>query len=226
MTDNIPHLENDRIYDWAIHMFRPVAMVNRLLDKNYEDKLTETVFKYWLLPIVVSLLINSVILYSFGINVEEHKFLSALTVVLDTVELIAECFILYALLVMVGARPYVGDVFVCYTVIVVFSPVFAILAAPNTYFRIAMLEQIRQQHLSAAASLQYFLDNAANLKKLIDEKINFPGQNILLAAYTILSISLRVVLAESLTQVLVFDRLAKGFALDIPWSWRLREGGE
>jgi hypothetical protein len=207
MTDSSSSVHNERIVDWAVHVFRPIEMVNQLVKKNYQDRLTETIYKFWLLPIGVSLLINAVILYSYGIDVEAHKAFSALTVVLDTVELVAECFILFGLLIAMGATVRVGDVFVCYTVIVIFSPLFTLLAAPNVYYRVSLLEQIKGQHLDFAASLKYFLNNAADLAKLINEQLYFPGRPILGYAYETLNILLKVILAESLTQLLIFDRL-------------------
>jgi hypothetical protein len=200
-------LSNERILDWFFHVFRPIHMLNLLFEKGYENRPRHLFYKFWLFPIALSLLVKTIIFYSFGIDVEAHKTISVLIFAFDIFELFAECFILYLLLLIINPRVRVGQVFVCYTIIAIFSPVLTLLAAPDTYYRISVLKEISDQHLGLAASLKYFLDNAANLQSTINERIHFPGQFILGYASGLLSTGLRVVLAESLIQVLPSERL-------------------
>jgi hypothetical protein len=207
MATDEANLPNERTLDWFFHVFRPISMLNVLLDKDYQNRSGQLFYKFWLFPIVLSLFVKAIIFYSFGVDVESHKAISVLTLAFDTFELFAECFILYLLLLIINPRVRVGKVFVCYTIIVTFSPVLTLLAAPDTYYRIAVLKEISDQHLSLAASVKYLLDNAVNLQVTINERIHFPGQFVLGYTSGLVNAGLRVVLAESLIQVLPSERL-------------------
>jgi hypothetical protein len=172
-------LSKDRILDWIFHLFRPVSFINFLRERDYQRRSLDLLYKFWLPPIIVSLAINSIIFYSIGIDVESRKPLVILGIVFGAFELLAECMILYLLLRMMSDSIQAGETLVCFTIIVIFSPILTLFAAPNTYYRASLLREISAQHFGLAASIKYFLANAPNLQATISNRIYFPGQYLL-----------------------------------------------
>jgi hypothetical protein len=151
--------------DWAQQLINPLNVVRCSLRENYHDDLSALFVKYWAFPIVLTFAANAVVFHIYNIEITQHLEFLILYLVSLSLKLFFAAFIIHATLKVVGLESKLGVVFLCYSIIVIYSPIMSCLVIPNTFNLYSMLKQIKDLHLDLITLYHYFFDHVGELTK-------------------------------------------------------------
>jgi hypothetical protein len=147
------------VFNWLRSFFAPVAIVRECIKNNLQDDLTNLFGQYWAVPGMAILATNAFVLHQFGIEIKSDPVLIALYLLVACGRLIFEAFVLVIVLWLLKLRVQQGLVLVCYTIAVVYAPLFNWLSIPASLHQHAILSFIKNQNVETGDLFSYFFKN-------------------------------------------------------------------
>jgi hypothetical protein len=194
--------------NWLTNLFSPIDAIRDALVRRYDDvkRLRKLVHSFWLFPILLSMALDGLVFFRFGINLVQNVPFLILYTTAVALRLLAGPAILFATLAALGARMRLGLIFVCYTVVVIYSPFVSVTDMPSSFVRFETVKDVLSQNLSFLDSLSYFRDNVAalNAKHPLDLGTLY---RLFASAIGVLTLCVNVALAEVIVQAGKLDRV-------------------
>jgi hypothetical protein len=158
------------VFNWFRSLFAPVAIVRECIKNNLQDDLTNLFAQHWVVPGMIILATNAFVLHQVGIEIKSDAVLIALYMLVACGRLVFEAFVLIIMLRLLKLRVQQGLVLVCYTIAVVYAPLFNWLSVPAWIHQHAILGFIKSQNVEVGDLPSYFLNNI----QLISERFGPP----------------------------------------------------
>jgi hypothetical protein len=114
---------------------------------------------YWAVPGMAILATNAVVLHQFGIELKSDPVLIALYLFVACMRLVFEAYVLIVVLGLLKLRVPQGLVLVCYTIAVVYAPLFSWLSIPASLHQHVILSFIKSHNVEAGELASYFFKN-------------------------------------------------------------------
>jgi hypothetical protein len=153
------------VFNWLRSFFAPVAIVRECIRNNLQDDTGNLFGQYWAVPGTAILTTNAFVLHLFGVEIKSDPVLIALYLVVACARLIFEAFVLVIVLRLLKVRVQQGLVLVCYTIAVVYAPLFNWLSIPASLHQHAILSFIKSQKIEAGDLISYFFANIEEITR-------------------------------------------------------------
>jgi hypothetical protein len=188
------------VIDWGRYVFVPLSLVRESFEKNLQNDIGSLVRAYWGVPITLSVATDAVVLHLYGVSFFSDPAFSLLYLTLTILKFLFGAFILYGVLRLMNAPATQGIAFVCFSIFVIYSPLFAWGKIPQAVHVYDVLLLLKGQHLTIRDALSYFLTHAVE----IDAQTPVPtiAPIFRLLTYTI-SLFSSMMVAECLTQMIL-----------------------
>jgi hypothetical protein len=147
------------VLNWIRSVFAPVAIVRECIKNNLQEDMPTLFGNYWAVPGMAILATNAFVLHQFGIELKSDPVLIALYLFVACMRLVFEAYVLVVVLGLLKLRVPQGLVLVCYTIAVVYAPLFSWLSIPASLHQHAILSFIKSQNVEAGELVSYFFKN-------------------------------------------------------------------
>jgi hypothetical protein len=193
------------IFDWARHVFSPLSLVRESLRQNLQNDIGTLFGRYWITPIILTIVTDAVVLHFYGIEFKSDPSLTLLYFAFGCLKIVLETFILFGILRLMGVQVTQGIAFVCFSIAVTYAPLLGWIGVPQAVHLYDILVFLRSQHLSVTDTISFFVSHA----KEINEKLAQPVPPIVpylgMASNAINLLSATLV-AECVAQILSLSR--------------------
>jgi hypothetical protein len=147
------------VFNWLRSFFAPVEIVRECLKNNFQNDLPNLFGQYWAVPGMAILATNAFVLHQSGIDIKSDPMLIAMYLFVACGRLILEAFVLVMALWLLKLRVHQGLVLVCYTIAIVYAPLFNWLSIPTSLHQHAVLNFMKSQNVEAGDLASYFVNN-------------------------------------------------------------------
>jgi hypothetical protein len=187
---------------WARQLASPSELVRSCLQ---ESDWMIVIAKFWAFPIVLSIAIDgALVLHAYGLDLHLQPTALLLYFVYTCLKWLIAATAIILLLKLFGLTSRFNVVVSCYTIVVIYAPIFSLSESPNAHYQLSVLSQVKAQHLDLIDSIKYLVLHVKEMKQptvpgsLLFVLANLEGVFVLVSS---------VFAAESLTQYLLNDRL-------------------
>jgi hypothetical protein len=203
--------------EWIFDCFKPIDTVKQAIQVQRQEGRTKFLGRFWAMPIVIALLLNVPIFRSVSLSVEHDTIMMGFLLLSDSVKQALGGFVLLAILRIFRIRLDTTVAMGCYTIFVIYSPIFALMELHETYIRDLVLVNIKAQHLELLDSLTFWLGGKA--KPSPDDVTNWPSviaiTNWIYQIRNVFNLVEIVFVAECLSQIIAANRFRTYFAVTV-----------
>ena len=193
------------LFAWLVQLFRPYSIVRAIFEQNLQDNPSGIVASFWFIPIVLLLGTDFVVLHFYGADFATYWPLTLLYLAFVSLKLVFEAFVLFAVLRLMSVNVTPGMAFVCFSLIVIYTPLFSWIGIPQAVHTYDLLTLLKSQHLNFADTVTYFFVHA----KEINEKLAYSAPRVVLnisVAGSVVYLISATLLAELVSQMLNVER--------------------
>lgn len=147
--------------EWLWYCARPLDVVADAVATQRSEGRRAFIVKFWVAPIVVTLLFNIPVLKSLSIDVDRSAFAIATLLLSVSLNQVFGGIILISIIKIFNIKAESTVALACYTLFVVYSPVTAIFGLPASYSRGLIVAGVKAQQLGLMDSFSYFLRGLA-----------------------------------------------------------------
>ena len=198
---NWPQSVITALFVWLVYLFRPYAAIGDIFEQKLQDSPSAIVGKFWFIPIALTLSTDFVVLRFFGADFANYWPLTLLYLAFVSLKLVFEAFVLFAVLHLMKVDVSPGMSFVCFTLIVIYTPLFSWIGIPQAVHMYDLVALLKSQHLNFADTITYFVAHATEINK----KIAYSAPTVVLyinACGVVIYLISTTLVAEALSQML------------------------
>jgi hypothetical protein len=189
--------------DWPRQLFSPLSVVRDSLNRSLQNDTRTLIGAYWSFPIILAVLTDAVVLHFYGIEFKDEPAFSVLYLTFTSLKLIFEAFILFAVLRLMRVKVTQGMVFVCYSIVAIYSPLFGWAEIPRAAHLYDVMTLLKAQHFGVMNTVSYFWRHAVAINNAMPSPDIVPYLAVVTRAISLLSLTL---VAECLAQMLKLER--------------------
>jgi hypothetical protein len=193
------------VFDWARYICAPLWLVRESIERNLHEDPRRLILNSWVFPVLLTIGTNALVLRFYGIDFENERLVALGFVVFAALKMLVEAFILFGVVRLMRAEVTVGLTFVCFSIVVVYSPQFSWIGIQETVHSYDILALLKAQHLGVADTISYFFDHAKEINEKLTVPIPAMVPYLAVASYAIYLFSTTLV-ADCLAQVFRLDR--------------------
>jgi hypothetical protein len=195
----------ETIGDWATQLTNPPNALNRYVIESSRYGFRGVVRRFWLFPIIFSIFLDTVLVFSaFGSDLQSKGPAFALYLVYTFLKWFIGAGLIHLLLNCFRQTSNFNIVVACYTIFVIWAPIFSLLESPGLYNQMWLVSQLRSRQLDLVGTIKYLMDHANELKQ--PEFWSF-ATTLLWQVESAIFLIVGVFVAESLTTRLLNDRV-------------------
>ena len=158
------------VFDWSRYIFAPLSLVRESMERNLHEDPRRLILNCWVFPALLTVCTNALVLHFYGIDFENERLVALGYVAFAGLKILAEAFILFGVLRMMHVDVTPGLTFVCFSIVVAYSPLFSWIGIQETVHSYDILALLKAEHLGVADSSSYMFSHA----KEINEKLTVP----------------------------------------------------
>jgi hypothetical protein len=179
--------------------------MERCLAENAANGFQGVARKFWLFPIGLSIALDLALVFTaFGLKLESGGPAFALYLVYSCLKWFIGAAAISLLLKVFGQTARLDIVLACYTLFVIYAPIFSLCTSPNLYYEMWLALQLKAQNLDLVDTLSYVVAHAKDLKPSgVQNFMILASSQIVSAIFIIPS----VLLSEILTNRLINDKV-------------------
>jgi hypothetical protein len=193
------------ILDWSRYVFSPLSLVRESILKNLHNDVSVLVYTYWLFPILLIIATDAVVLHFYGIEFKIDQAFTLLYLAFACLKLFFGAFILFGVLRIMRVKVTQGIVFLCFSIVVMYAPLFSWIGVPQAVHLYDVLTLLKAQNLGAADTLSYFWHHAREINETLAQPLPAIAPYLTMVSYAISLLSSMLV-AECLAQMLEMQR--------------------
>jgi hypothetical protein len=191
------------IADWVHYLANPSELVVLCIQESKSGS-RAVVEKFWFFPIGCSMAINAVlVLRAYGFDIQSQAPALAIYFVYMCLKSLFGAIAITVLLSLFRFTPRRDIVFSCYTIVVMYAPIFSVLDCAGSYYQLEILSQIKAQHLDFADSFRFLRAHANEMKQ---SEIQATVITVSAQLESAMFVVANVLTAECLTRYLMNDR--------------------
>lgn len=189
----------ESVSEWATLVFRPLELFTYVIrDKPGSDAI-KVMTRFWWLPIFFTVLVDGATLHTFGIELNSEPVFSLAYTTISILKPFCEAILLYYVLRLMKIDITLELVFICYTMTVIYAPIFSWLKIPSLIQNYSLLVHLKSQHLDATGTFQYFTAHSKEIMKSIS--LPFPSVAPYLSSFSsVISLLASTLVAECISQ--------------------------
>ena len=193
------------VLNWLRGLLEPISVVRECIQKGLQGDKTSLFTQFWAVPVAVILVTNWFVLDVVHIEIKSRPVLFILYVFIACGRLILEAFILISVLRLFKLRIPSGLVLVCYTIEVVYAPLFSWINVPTSIRTHEMLLFMKSQNVTLENIIPYFFQHIDLINQNVGPPI--PAYNAELAvASWCMNLLAATLVAECISQAGKIER--------------------
>ena len=111
------------VFRWSQWIANPPKLVRQCLSGEYRNDTKTLIIDFWAFPIFASVIIEAIVLTTYNVDLLSTPALLAIYLIFTSLRSFIAIALLFALLKLLDVRSDFGAVAVCYTIVVVYTPV-------------------------------------------------------------------------------------------------------
>jgi hypothetical protein len=205
MMFGLPQAIITAVFDWARYLFAPLDLIRETSAQHLESNTGRLIVGYWSAPIVLCIVVDALVLRSYGIKLESDAELTLLYLTFAILKVLAGGYLLFLVLRLTGVKVTSGVTLLIFSITVVYSPLFSWIGIPQAAFTYGVAATLRAQNLGLSDALSYFLEHAKEISEQVGRPNQTIGQYLSMFSYGFYLLSTMLV-AECLTQMVEVER--------------------
>jgi len=191
------------IFRWSQWIANPPKLISQCLSEGYQNDTPRLIKDYWTLPIFISVAVEAIVLTTYNIDLLSTPALLLIYLLSVCLRSFIAIAILFALLKMFHIRSDFGVVAICYTIAVVYAPVFSAFEIPSFSYSISILSKLKLENVSPYDLVTYLIQHNSEFQK---SNPQYGPLRIFSDLAAIVFLISNMLVAECLAQALSNDR--------------------